>query len=87
MANPFSAVPTPFMVEVAGRQYFGNCIWDALGVVSLLGGEGRVQTACPDCQEPIVLNVTDRRLDPVDAVVLKGSKSPLRLGSSLVDVV
>ena len=69
MANPFSAVPTPFKVEVGGRQYFGNCVWDALGVVSLLGGEGQVRTACPDCQEPMSLDVSRRRLAPVDSVV------------------
>lgn len=69
MANPFSAVKTPFEVEVGGRQYFGNCAWDALGVVSLLGGEGRVRTGCPDCHEPMVLEVSARQLAPVDAVV------------------
>ena len=69
MANPFSAVPTPFKVDVGDRQYFGNCVWDALGVVSLLGGEGRVRTTCPDCQEPVTLEVSRGHLAPVDAVV------------------
>lgn len=32
MANPFSAIPTTFEVEVGDRRYFGNCIWDALGI-------------------------------------------------------
>jgi hypothetical protein len=62
MANPFSAVPTPVHVEVANRQYFGNCVWDALGIVSLLGGDGRVRTICPDCQEPLQLEVALHRL-------------------------
>ena len=69
MANPFSAVSTPFAVEVARRDYFGNCVWDALGIVSLLGGTGRVRTACPDCHEPMALDVSERRLAPFDAVV------------------
>ncbi len=30
MANPFSAIPTPFAVHARGRLYYGNCIWDAL---------------------------------------------------------
>ena len=30
MANPFSAIPTPFEATVGDRRYFGNCIWDAL---------------------------------------------------------
>ena len=43
MANPFSAVPTDYVAVVNGRRHFGNCIWDALGVVALLGGVGRVE--------------------------------------------
>jgi hypothetical protein len=69
MAHPFSAVPTPFRVEAGGGRYFGNCVWDALGVVSMLGGEGRVLTSCPDCQEPLVLEVSQRRLARGDGVV------------------
>ena len=44
MANPFSAVPTPFKVSARGGSYYGNCVWDGLGIVSLLGGEGVVET-------------------------------------------
>jgi hypothetical protein len=69
MANPYSAVPTPFTAEVAGRSYFGNCIWDSLGIVSLLGGHGRVSTPCPDCQEPQTLEVMGRRLLSAEGVV------------------
>lgn len=43
MANPFSAVPTDYVAVVNGRRHFGNCIWDALGVVAMLGGVGRVE--------------------------------------------
>lgn len=69
MANPFSAVPTSFRVEVNEKSYFGNCVWDALGIVSLLGGDGLVSTACPDCHELLEVRVAGRRLEPVDAVV------------------
>jgi len=69
MANPYSAVPTPFKVEVAGRNYFGNCVWDSLGIVSLLGGDGRVLTPCPDCQELQELMVRGRRLQGAAGVV------------------
>ena len=43
MANPFSAVATDYVAVVGGRRHFGNCIWDALGVVAMLGGVGRVE--------------------------------------------
>ena len=52
----------PFRVEASGRTFFGNCIWDALGVVAMLGGTGTVHTWCPDCGEPLSVSVEDDRL-------------------------
>jgi hypothetical protein len=69
MANPFSAVPTPFAVTARGRRYFGNCIWDALGVVSVLGGEGTVDTSCPDRKHPLRLRVAGRELVDSQGIV------------------
>ena len=43
MGNPFSAIPTDYVAVVNGRRHFGNCIWDALGIVAMLGGIGRVE--------------------------------------------
>lgn len=62
MANPLSALPTPFPVEARGRTWFGNCIWDALGVVAMLGGTGTVRTWCPDCGEALSVSIEDNRL-------------------------
>ncbi len=59
MASPFSAIPTPFEVEVGDRRYFGNCIWDALGIPVCLKTDGRIHTSCPDCSEPLSLDVRD----------------------------
>jgi Alkylmercury lyase len=42
MANPFSAVPTPYRVEAGGRSWYGNCAWDAFGICTLLG-QGRIE--------------------------------------------
>jgi Alkylmercury lyase len=69
MANPLSAIPTPFQAEAGGRRFFGNCIWDALGVVAMLGGTGTVSTWCPDCREPISVTVADNRLASGEGVV------------------
>lgn len=57
MANPLSAIATPFRVEAHGRSYFANCIWDAFGTVAMLGDAGRVDTWCPDCGEPLSAEV------------------------------
>jgi len=66
MANPLSAVPTPFAVETespAGRRsWYGNCIWDALGVVAMLHGDGRVLASCGCCGESMTVRVRDREV-------------------------
>jgi hypothetical protein len=59
MANPFSAVPTPFRVEVAGRAWYGNCIWDALGIPAMVRQDARIVTGCGDCNDAMVLTVKD----------------------------
>ena len=57
MVHPLSATPTAFRVETQRGSYFGNCVWDGLGVVAMLGEEGTVETRCPDCDEPMTLRV------------------------------
>ena len=59
MANPFSAVPTSFVTEVGDRRWFGNCIWDALGILATLRADGRVVTSCACCGDAMVLTVHD----------------------------
>lgn len=69
MANPLSALPTPFLAHTGGRTWFGNCIWDALGIVAMLGGSGAVSTWCPDCHKRLVVSVEDGRLSSGVGVV------------------
>lgn len=47
MAMPFSAVPTPFPVVVAGRAVWANCAWDAFGIAAALGEDIAFTTPCP----------------------------------------
>ena len=61
MANPFSAVPTPIRVQTRGRWWYGNCAWDAIGICAALHTDGRIETSCPDCCEPIALEIRDGR--------------------------
>jgi hypothetical protein len=63
MANPFSAVPTPHRVHAAGRWWQANCAWDAFGICAALRVDGRVESACPDCREPISVEVRGREPD------------------------
>jgi hypothetical protein len=68
MAEPLSAFPTPFWVETPRGGYWGTCIWDAFGVVAMLGGDGTVWTHCPDCGEPMKLPVRDGVLEDTAGV-------------------
>ena len=70
MAAPLSAVPTPHVVRMAdGRSHFGNCVWDALGMIAMRGIDGDVETVCADCDSPLRLAVRGGSLEPSDAVV------------------
>lgn len=69
MANPFSAVPTPFLVETPAHTAFGNCIWDALGIPAMLRQPGRIRTACGCCGEAMTCEVTGGRVGRSAGVV------------------
>lgn len=62
MANPFSAIPTPFVVTSGDDRWWGNCVWDALGILAAVDRDGVVRTRCPDCGEPLELEVRDGEL-------------------------
>ncbi|HWG55804.1 MAG TPA: organomercurial lyase [Gaiellaceae bacterium] len=63
MANPFSAVPTAYRVHAGDRWWYANCAWDAFGICAALHSDGRIETSCPDCGEPIAVEVRDERPD------------------------
>jgi hypothetical protein len=68
MANPLCARPTPFRVRTARGEYWGTCVWDALGIPAMLGGDATIATSCADCGEPMELRVRRGELEPVDGV-------------------
>lgn len=57
MASPFSAVPTAFVVETAEHSWWGNCIWDAMGIVAMVKKDARITAACGDCNDAMSLVV------------------------------
>ena len=69
MANPFSAVPTAFRVEAADRAWWGNCIWDALGVCAMTRADASIATSCPDCGDALSLRVERSELLPAEGIV------------------
>ena len=74
MANPFSAVPTPYRVEAGGRSWYGNCAWDAFGICVLMGGDGTI------AHRDIVVDVRAGRPDDESLVFI--ASSPPRTGGT-----
>ncbi len=68
MANPFSAVPTPFLVKASGRSYYGNCIWDAMGIPAMLKQDATIEASCGCCGTAMNLKVTDGSLEEAHGV-------------------
>src|ERR1700681_3708923 len=69
MANPLCAVPTPYVVRVGLRSYFGSCVWDAMGIIAMLNAEGTVETSCPCCGEAMTIEVRDGAPLPLEAII------------------
>ncbi|MBI1299220.1 hypothetical protein GC175_30175 [bacterium] len=57
IANPFSAVETPFRVQAGGKTYWANCAWDALGIPAALQGAAVIEASFAGSDEPLHLTV------------------------------
>jgi len=68
MANPFSAVPTPFLVSIGQSSWYGNCIWDAIGIAAMLRGKARIETSCGCCGTAMTLQAPDDCTDDDERV-------------------
>ena len=51
------------LAVTGGRWWYGNCAWDAFGICAALESDGRIETSCPDCGEPVSVEVHRRRPD------------------------
>ncbi len=69
MANPFSAVPTPFLVRTRDQTYYGNCIWDAMGIPAMLNKDARIETSCGCCRTAMELTIEKDELAEATGLV------------------
>jgi hypothetical protein len=66
MLNPFSCVPSAWLVEAGGRTWYSNCAWDSFAVCAALHSHGRIESSCADCGEPFAMDVVERKAVPGD---------------------
>jgi hypothetical protein len=69
LAHPFAAAESSFAVLTPRGKWDAICIWDALGILVVLGSDGAVETTCPDCGDALTLSVRDGEIDSSEYVV------------------
>jgi hypothetical protein len=72
MAYPFSASPTPFVVDLhrGGSERYACCAIDALGLAPMLGRPLRIRSRCHHCATPVELMVDALGPEPAAADVM-----------------
>jgi hypothetical protein len=68
-AAPFSCIPTGFPVTVGKKSWFGNCIWDALGIPAMLNKDARIGSACACCNLDMPVEIRRRRLCAGEGII------------------
>jgi len=48
MANPLSAIPTPFRVSVGDKRYYADCARDRLGIPPTLRVDAVLDSKCSE---------------------------------------
>ena len=66
---PFSCIPTDFPVTVGRKLWFGNCIWDALGIPAMLGKDAVIGAACPCCNYDMPIEVRNGKLNSPEGLI------------------
>lgn len=69
MANPFSAVPTDYVVTTPDVTCYANCAWDALGIPAILDTDGWTRALCAESREPLNFGVRDGVLAGDDGII------------------
>jgi hypothetical protein len=72
LAYPFSAAPTPFVVDLGrGRgERYACCAIDALGLAPMLRQPVQIRSPCHHCAVPLALSVDPSRPGPETAEVM-----------------
>ncbi len=69
MAPPFSGVETSFRVTIDDRDYYANCVWDALGVAAALHRDGVVDAEDAHTGEAMTITIREGRPVPCPCVI------------------
>ena len=68
MCNPFSAVPTPFLVRAGAGSWYGNCIWDAMGIPAMLEQDATIEASCGCCGTAMHMSIVGGSLGDASGI-------------------
>jgi Alkylmercury lyase len=57
MANPLSALPTDYRVNIDRRWLWANCAWDSLGIPAMLGADAHIEARLPLTGETVTYRI------------------------------
>ncbi len=69
IANPFSGVPTDFIVRTQGKAYYANCAWDALGIAAALHSDAVINATYAEDDAPLTFTICAGQMQQPEAVV------------------
>ncbi len=69
MANPLSAVPTPYRVYVDGRRLWVNCAWDSLGIPAMLHVDAQIEAVFTPSGDAATYAITAGHFEAASGVV------------------
>jgi hypothetical protein len=70
MANPFSAIPTSFIVKAQGKSYWANCAWDCFGIVAALHApQASIESVCAASGDRLHLEISAGQVSSAGEVV------------------
>ena len=49
-------------MTIGDRSWFGNCIWDALGIPAMLGKDARIDASCGCCNLAMPVDIRKGKL-------------------------
>jgi hypothetical protein len=62
MANPLSAVATPYQVTVGPKSLYANCAWDSIGIPAMLHSNATVNAFIDGSDAPVTYTVKNGKL-------------------------
>ena len=76
--HPFSLTPTINWIEAQRASWWAPCVWCALGVATLVGGDVRIQTRYGAESEPLVISAIDGEPTGFEDVLVHFAIPPAR---------